>query len=155
MQRIFRSATRRETLGRHSKGGRRGGELKIDWTKPPPRARPMCIDCRLDLWRGSAGVASVSVGNRGMVHGGRMGYHCVGDHICPLDNVRNGPRGSTAPVAWPGQARTTELDLHSRTVLFIMRYPKARLSCVGFAARSRSPACDLGGRLGTPRTTGR
>jgi hypothetical protein len=55
MQRIFRSATRRETLGRHSKGGRRGGELKIDWTKPLPRARPMCIDCRLDLWRGSAG----------------------------------------------------------------------------------------------------
>ena len=34
MQSIFRSAARRETLGRHSKGGRRGGELKIDWTKP-------------------------------------------------------------------------------------------------------------------------
>jgi hypothetical protein len=38
MQRIFRSAPRRETLGKHSKGGRRGGELKIDWTKPLPRA---------------------------------------------------------------------------------------------------------------------
>jgi hypothetical protein len=38
MQRIFSSATRRETLGKHLKGGRRGGELKIDWTKPPPRA---------------------------------------------------------------------------------------------------------------------
>jgi hypothetical protein len=38
MQSIFRSASRRETLGKHSKGGRRGGELKIDWTEPPPRA---------------------------------------------------------------------------------------------------------------------
>jgi len=38
MQRIFSSATRRETLGKHLKGDRRGGELKIDWTKPPPRA---------------------------------------------------------------------------------------------------------------------
>jgi len=38
VQRIFSSATRRETLGKHLKGGRRGGELKIDWTKPPPRA---------------------------------------------------------------------------------------------------------------------
>jgi hypothetical protein len=34
MQSIFRSAPRRETLGKHLKGGRRGGELKIDWTKP-------------------------------------------------------------------------------------------------------------------------
>jgi transposase len=38
VQRIFSSATRRETLGKHLKGSRRGGELKIDWTKPPPRA---------------------------------------------------------------------------------------------------------------------
>jgi hypothetical protein len=38
MQRIFSSASRRETLGKHSKGGRRGGGLKIDWTKPLPRA---------------------------------------------------------------------------------------------------------------------
>jgi hypothetical protein len=38
MQRIFRSASRRETLGKHSKGSRRGGGLKIDWTKPLPRA---------------------------------------------------------------------------------------------------------------------
>jgi hypothetical protein len=38
MQSIFRSASRRETLGKHLKGDRRGGELKIDWTKPPPRA---------------------------------------------------------------------------------------------------------------------
>ena len=38
VQRIFSSASRRETLGKHSKGGRRGGGLKIDWTKPLPRA---------------------------------------------------------------------------------------------------------------------
>jgi hypothetical protein len=38
LQRIFSSATRRETLGKHLKGDRRGGELKIDWTKPRPRA---------------------------------------------------------------------------------------------------------------------
>ena len=49
MQRIFRSASRRETFGKHSKGGRRDGGLKMDWTKPPPTAWPMCIECRLDL----------------------------------------------------------------------------------------------------------
>jgi hypothetical protein len=32
-----------------SKGGRLGGGLKIDWTKPLPSAWPMCIDCGLDL----------------------------------------------------------------------------------------------------------
>jgi hypothetical protein len=84
----------------------------------------MCIDCRLDLWRGSEGIASGQRReSRDGSRGGRMGYYCVGGQHLPLDNVRNGPRGSTAPVAWPGQARTTELDLHSRTVLFIMRYP--------------------------------
>ncbi len=35
VQRIFSPATRRESLGKHLKGGRRGGGLKIDWTKPP------------------------------------------------------------------------------------------------------------------------
>src|SRR5271165_1938109 len=49
MQSIFRSASRRETLGKHLKGGRRDGGLKMDWTKPLPRAWPMCIECRLDL----------------------------------------------------------------------------------------------------------
>ena len=49
LQRIFRSASRRETFGKHSKGGRRDGGLKMDWTKPPPTAWPMCIECRLDL----------------------------------------------------------------------------------------------------------
>jgi hypothetical protein len=34
MQRIFSSATRRETLGKHLKGGRRGGELKIPENLP-------------------------------------------------------------------------------------------------------------------------
>src|SRR6266566_1417645 len=49
LQSIFRSASRRETLGKHSKGGRRDGGLKMDWTKPLPRAWPMWIECRLDL----------------------------------------------------------------------------------------------------------
>jgi hypothetical protein len=49
LQSIFRSASRRETFGKHSKGGRRDGGLKMDWTKPPPTAWPMCIECRLDL----------------------------------------------------------------------------------------------------------
>ena len=42
MQSIFRSASRRETLGRHSKGRRRGGGLKMDWTKPRT-ARGLCV----------------------------------------------------------------------------------------------------------------
>jgi hypothetical protein len=49
VQSSFRPASRRETLGRLSEGGRRGGGLKIDWTKPLPSAWPMCIDRRLDL----------------------------------------------------------------------------------------------------------
>ena len=56
-----RLATRRETLGKHLKGGRRGGELKIDWTKPLPRAWPMCIVCRVDLWQGLKEPEAVSV----------------------------------------------------------------------------------------------
>jgi hypothetical protein len=71
---FFRSAARRETLGRHSNGGRRGGELKIDWTKPLPRAWPMCIDCRRDLWQGSEGVGSGQrKGIVGMFRGGLNG----------------------------------------------------------------------------------
>jgi hypothetical protein len=49
IQSSFRPASRRETLGRHSKGGRRGGGVKIDWIKPLPSAWPVCIDCGLDL----------------------------------------------------------------------------------------------------------
>ena len=45
------------------------------------------------------------------------------DNICPLENVRNEARGSTAPVAWPRQAFAPQFDLHPKTVLFIMRYP--------------------------------
>ena len=79
MQSIFRSASRRETLGKHLKGGRRGGELKIDWTKPLPRAWPMCIVCRLDLWQGLKEPEAVSVrGWRDSLLGLGVGYHGVG-----------------------------------------------------------------------------
>jgi hypothetical protein len=44
MQSIFRSASRRETLGEHAVGDRRDGDLKMGWTKPPPSAFPMGID---------------------------------------------------------------------------------------------------------------
>jgi hypothetical protein len=74
------------------------------------------------------------------------------DNICPLDNVRNWPRDSTAPIAWPGQARPPQFDLHSKTVPFIMRYRQSLASDVGFAARSQSQAFGLGDRLGTPTT---
>ena len=33
-QSIFRPASRRETLGEHTKGDRRDGDLKMGWTKP-------------------------------------------------------------------------------------------------------------------------
>jgi hypothetical protein len=45
------------------------------------------------------------------------------DKICPLENVREEPGGSSGPVAWPGQAFSAQFDLHPKTVLFIMRYP--------------------------------
>jgi hypothetical protein len=74
------------------------------------------------------------------------------DRICPMENVRNEARGCTAPVAWPGQARPAQFDLHPKTVLFIMRYRQSPISDVGFAARSQSQAFDLGDRLGSPTT---
>jgi len=53
-----RGGRRLESMGT---GGRCDGGLKTDRTKPPPRAWPMCIGCRLDLWRGSEGTEAVSV----------------------------------------------------------------------------------------------
>jgi len=38
------------------------------------------------------------------------------DNICPLDNVRNEPRGSTAPVAWRRQACTPQFNLRPNAV---------------------------------------
>ena len=124
MQRIFSSASRRETLGKHSKGGRRGGGLKMDWTKPPPRAWPMCIDCRLDLWRGSEGAGS---GQREDCRDGSWASSGLSR------------RRRTRSVPWKmfamsrvaalllslglGQACPPQFDLHPKTVLFIMRYP--------------------------------
>ena len=76
---IFRSASRRDRLENMGNGGRRDGGLKIDRAKPPPRAWPMCIGCRLDLWRGSEGAASGQCrGLSGWFAAGRMAYHCVG-----------------------------------------------------------------------------
>ena len=116
----------------------------------------MCIDCRLDLWRGSErGVSSQRRGLPGWLAAGRMAYHRGGGQTFVPWKVRNGSRGCSAPVAWTGQARPRQFDLDPKTVLFIMRYRQLPISYVGFAARSRSPACDLGDRLGTPRTTGR
>jgi hypothetical protein len=68
------------------KGGRRDGELKIDWIKPLPRAWPICIDCRLDLWRGSEEAASGQRrGLSGWLAAGRIAYHCVGRQHLTLE----------------------------------------------------------------------
>jgi hypothetical protein len=50
MQSIFSPAARRDTLREEGNLHRRDGELKMDWTKPPHDVRPMCFDCRLELW---------------------------------------------------------------------------------------------------------
>jgi hypothetical protein len=42
MQSIFRPASRREALGKHSKGGRRGGGLKMDGQNRCPE-RCLCV----------------------------------------------------------------------------------------------------------------
>jgi hypothetical protein len=152
MQRIFSSATRHETLGKHLKviaaavsqksiGQNRGPErgpcaLIAGWISGEDLKEPEALRAR--DWRelGRPLVASA-------------------DRICPLENVRDEPRGCTAPVAWPGQARPPQFDLHPKTVLFIMRYRQWAVCCVGSSAGSQSQACDLGDRLGTPTTTDR
>jgi len=45
------------------------------------------------------------------------------DKSSRLENVRDEPPGSTATVAWPGQACPPQFDLPPTTVLFIMTYP--------------------------------
>jgi hypothetical protein len=50
VQSIFSPAARRDTLREEANLDRRDGELKMDWTKPPHDFRPMCFDCRLELW---------------------------------------------------------------------------------------------------------
>jgi hypothetical protein len=155
MQSIFRSATRREALGSHSEGGRRGGELKIDWTKPLPRAWPMCIDCRLDLWRGSEGAASGQQGIVGMVRGGSNGLS-LRRRTTFVPWIRFAMGRVAAMLLSLGPAKLApQFDLPPKTVLFIMRYRQSPVCYVRFVARFRWPACDLGGRLGTLRTTGR
>ena len=83
-QSIFRQASRRKTLGKHSKGGRRGGRLKIDWTKSLPREWPMCIDCWLDLWEHLKGPEGVSVGDCwDSLRGLQWTITAPADNICP------------------------------------------------------------------------
>jgi len=50
MQSIFSPAARRDTRREEGNLDRRGGELKMDWTKPLHDARAMCFDCRFELW---------------------------------------------------------------------------------------------------------
>jgi hypothetical protein len=58
------------------------------------------------------------------LQGVRFAITVWADKICPLEIVRKEPRGSSGPVAWPGQAFSPQFDLHPKTVLFIiMRYP--------------------------------
>jgi hypothetical protein len=62
------------------------------------------------------------------------------DKSSPLGNVRDETHGSTATVAWPGQACLAQLDLPlpPTTVLFIRTYPP--FFCAGF--RSLTEAID-------------
>jgi hypothetical protein len=75
----------------------------------------MCIDCRLDLWRGSEGVGS---GQRARL--AELGRPPVAsaDRICPLENVLDERRGCTAPVAWRGQARPSQFRSASQNSAF-------------------------------------
>jgi hypothetical protein len=84
----------------------------------------MCIDCRLDLWRGSEGAASGQRrGLPGLFAGPPVGYHGVGGQHLSLGQFGKEARDSTAPVVWPRQACAPEFDLHPKTVPFIMMYP--------------------------------
>ena len=124
LQSIFRSASRRETLGRHSKGRRRGGGLKMGWTKPRDSA---CLCVLIAGWISGEDLKrpdAVGVGDcRDSLRGLQWAITASGDNICPLENVRNELRASTAPVAWPRQACGPQFNLHPKIVLFIMRYP--------------------------------
>ena len=67
MQSIFRPASRRETLGKHSEDSRRDGGLKMGWTKPLGCDVPMGFDCRrLFRARIQTGEKSLECMTRGM-----------------------------------------------------------------------------------------
>jgi hypothetical protein len=136
MQRIFSSAPRRETFGRHFKGGRRGGELKIDWTNRCPE-RGLCV--LIAGWisgKDLKGPEAVSVGD---CRDGSRRLEWVmtvsADNICPLDNVRNGPRGSTAPVAWSRQACTPQFNMRSEYSLIHYEVSVIAVFLCGLRAR--------------------
>jgi hypothetical protein len=75
----------------------------------------MCIDCGWIFGEGLKEPEVVSV--RDWRELGRPLVPSA-DRMCPLENVRDEPRGCTAPVAWRGQARLPQFDLHPKTVLF-------------------------------------
>jgi hypothetical protein len=83
VQSIFRSASRREKLGKHSKGSRRDGELKMDWTKPLPE-RDLCV--LIAGWISGEdlnGPEAVNVGDCRDGSRGLMDYHGLGEqHLC-------------------------------------------------------------------------
>ncbi len=56
MQSISSAASRRETLGSHSKGGRRDGGLKNRLDETAAQSVAMGTVCRLDLGRGPEAV---------------------------------------------------------------------------------------------------
>ena len=123
MQRIFSSATRRELLGKHLKGGRRGGGLKsigLNWRTE----RDLCVlIAGLDFGFGSEWSEMVDARDWGNLLRLPRATAVSADKNRPLQNVDNGPRDSTAAVAWPRQACAPQFDLYPKAVLFIMRYP--------------------------------
>src|SRR5271166_1870469 len=78
----------------------------------------MCIDCWLDLWRGSGGAGSGQRrGLLGWFAWPRVDYHGVGGQHLSLGNVRDEPLGSAAPLAWRRQACAPQFDLHPKNSL--------------------------------------
>jgi hypothetical protein len=108
MQSIFRPASRREVLGELAAGSRRGGGLKMGWTK-----RSGCGLWRR-LWVSIAGSIldedlkrseGMSVWDAaGMSRWPPVSCMVSGDEIGTRKNLRNDPRANTASIAWPGQA---------------------------------------------------
>ena len=96
---------------RHSKGDRRGGGLKIDWTKPLSSGGLGVLIAGSTPCVGLKGSEAVNFGD----WGDRslefwLATTASTDNGSLLENVRGETDGSTAPVALPGQACAPQFE---------------------------------------------
>jgi hypothetical protein len=161
MQSSFRPASRRETFGRHSKGGRRDGGLKIDWTKPLPSAWPMCIDHTHHVPSSDArSVTESAPASQGGFCQPTPTAQQPSQSLTPqtdppthasASNFRHNYRAKTS--AYSAQRNNSEIILKTVQSLFVVSKFTSRLSGKRLPRIHPTPAADCPGSLSRTGTS--